>query len=170
MKKDKTPDFNIASMRDEDSFFYIHDGPEVNRSLTEKHVRFHKYIKEQGCITRLFLYLKVILGWWVTFIPVYPILGIIAYFLDKSGYELVPTVIGAIIFLPLVVLASPLLFLGGIIYLITLPLMSIVSQDVVLGILGVIPCVIIWGIILKYRNEILRKMMRTSLPWKVRNF
>ena len=71
-----------------------------------KHNAYFNKIKESSPVVKLLLYIKWGLGWWMTFLPIYPFL-----FLIDAG-ESMQVLIYGITLLPLIILFSPLLLIG----------------------------------------------------------
>ena len=83
-----------------------------SESITEKHRMFWAYFKSAGIGVQLLLILKAIVGWWLTFLPVYPFLGLGAYYLNEAGYETGALALVLPVILPLAIASLPFLLLG----------------------------------------------------------
>lgn len=112
---------------------YIRKGTprQWNPSPIAKHKEFAQKISSANLMAKPLLCLKWLLGWWMTFMPLYPFL----FLLDTSD-PVSKALIFTVVLLPLAVLFAPFLIIGGLGWYIFTSLPMLIGKGATLILLG----------------------------------
>jgi len=138
-----------------------------SESITEKHRMFWKHFKSVGLPVQFLLILKAVVGWWLTFMPIYPFLGMAAYSLDSAGYKTCAMALVAPVAIPLFIAALPFALMGGITWLVLSYIPSKLGIGVIVSALYIVVLLfMVLRISVRNWSAWRCELLRTRSPWK----